>query len=503
MSYSFERHINAFLWLSLISVTIFLLRELAKVFELWIKARHIPGPPCTSIYGHCRLISQSNFTDLISKSHEKYGPVVKLWSRPTQLLVSIKDKELIKEVLLKAEDKLPLTGRANYLGFGRSSLFISSFDKVEDRRKSLEVVLNESLLERGSSVPAKVVKSVLERVQTLMVDRGLDCETISQHLSFTIMGATLFGDVFLTWSKASVYIELLMKIAKDAYFLASYGVTHYWKQEFWTYQHLCTELKCLTQELIGQCRQKYESDSFERDFDGNHDMSHEPCAEIISMMFHGSLTMATIIGNILTRLVTHPEIQHKIHSEIIMVRKISQRHDQQGVGGLPFLLATVYESARLLPAGLFLQRCSFKHDLNLNNGMIIPAGAIFVVPIQLVQKDVSSWGNDASKFNPHRFLSRIEERCDADQKKSLAGDSSYIVKDPSENEAFLPFGSGIRACLGGKIAILEISTLFVSLLEQYEVRLQTGSERNPKSMVNNCVPRLLPNPKISFVKRQN
>lgn len=44
-----------------------------------------------------------------------------------------------------------------------------------------------------------------------------------------------------------------------------------------------------------------------------------------------------------------------------MVRKISQRHDQQGVGGLPFLLATLYESARLLPAGLFLQRCSLKH----------------------------------------------------------------------------------------------------------------------------------------------
>ncbi|CAA2970123.1 11-oxo-beta-amyrin 30-oxidase-like isoform X2 [Olea europaea subsp. europaea] len=373
MGYSFERHINAFLWLSLISVTTFLLRELAKVFKLWIKARHIPGPPCTSFYGHCRLISESNFTDLLSESHKKYGPVVKLWLRPTQLLVSIKDKELIKEVLLNAEDKLPLTGRASYLGFGRSSLFISSFDKVEDQRKSLEVELNASLLERGSSVPAKVVKSVLERVQTLVVDGGLHCETISQHLSFTLMGATLFGDVFLTWSKASVYIELLMKIAKHACFWSSYGVTRYWKQEFWTYQQLCSELKGLTQELIRQCRQKYESDSLERDFDRYH-MRHEPCAEMISMMFHGSLTMSTLIGNILTRLVTHPEIQHKIQSEIIMVRKISQRHDQQGVGGLPFLLATLYESARLLPAGLFLQRCSLKHALlfspiTSNNGL--------------------------------------------------------------------------------------------------------------------------------------
>lgn len=63
----------------------------------------------------------------------------------------------------------------------------------------------------------------------------------------------------------------------------------------------------------------------------------------------------------------------------------------------------------------------FNEDMSLNNGIIIPAGAVLVVPIQLVQMDVSSWGNDARKFNPYRFLSRIEERCDADQKKSLAG----------------------------------------------------------------------------------
>ena len=67
---------------------------------------------------------------LLSESHNKYGSVVKLWLGPTQLLVSIKDPVLIKEMLLKAEDKLPLTGRAFQLAFGPSSLFSSSFDKV-------------------------------------------------------------------------------------------------------------------------------------------------------------------------------------------------------------------------------------------------------------------------------------------------------------------------------------------------------------------------------------
>lgn len=55
---------------------------------------------------------------------------MKLWLGPTRLLVSIKDPKLIREMLLKAEDKLPLTGKAFHLAFGRPSLFAASFDKV-------------------------------------------------------------------------------------------------------------------------------------------------------------------------------------------------------------------------------------------------------------------------------------------------------------------------------------------------------------------------------------
>lgn len=70
------------------------------------------------------------FSEVLAESHEKYGSVVKLWLGPTKLLVSIKEPALIKEMLSKAEDKLPLTGRAFRLAFGQSSLFASSFDRV-------------------------------------------------------------------------------------------------------------------------------------------------------------------------------------------------------------------------------------------------------------------------------------------------------------------------------------------------------------------------------------
>ncbi|KAL0300026.1 UNVERIFIED_CONTAM: cytochrome [Sesamum calycinum] len=414
-----EREINAFLWLSLITVTAFLLWKLAKVFEFWAKARAIPGPPCPSVYGHCHLISRSNLTDILYKCHEKYGGAVRLWLGPNQLLVSIKDTELINEVLTKAEDKLPLTGRAFRLAFGKSSFFVSSFDKkyvVLSIRLYLCKIMRLTVDDEG---PSKGSPSAIGpyfywvyglwrfryRAQSTMAKGGIDCEMLSQHLAFTFLGATIFGDVFLTWPKATLYEELLMKIAKDACFWASYGVAPFWKQEFWKYQDSCAKLKSLTQELIKECRQDSKSD-FLLDFDGHDDMRCEPCGEIISLMFHGSLTMASLIANILTRLVTHLDIQDKIHSEIVMAQITGRRPDQQNVDIMPNLMATIYESVRLLPAGPLLQRCSLQHDLKLRNGMVIPAAAIIVVPVQLVQTDCSNWGNDAGKFNPYRFLSR-------------------------------------------------------------------------------------------------
>lgn len=44
-----------------------------------------------------------------------------------------------------------------------------------------------------------------------------------------------------------------------------------------------------------------------------------------------------------------------------MARKGSMKQDQINVDKMVLLLATIYESARLVSAGSLLQRCSLKH----------------------------------------------------------------------------------------------------------------------------------------------
>lgn len=464
------------------------------------------------------------------KSHERYGSIVKLWLSPTQLLVSMKEPSLINEMLSKAADKLPLTGRVYRLAFGPSSFFVSSFERVKRGRESLAMELNGKLLEKANLMTDRVLDSVMERIRDKMDKGTLDCGLFSQHMAFSILGATLFGDAFFAWSKANVYEELIIRIAKDACFWASYSVPPFWKRGYWKYQHLCTKLKSLTQDIVQQCRTNYKLfcqsgihySSIMRGLEAASDITYsigtlkleklglqepighlnvrdEPCGNVMGLMFHGCLTTTALIANILARLVMHPEIQDKIYSEIIMARRQSGKLNKQDISQMHLLFATVYESARLLPAGPLLQRCSLKEDLQLKNGLSIPSGAMLVAPIQLVQMDESSWGNDARQFNPYRFLSKAEMKSEFD--KSYSEEGSYTISDPLKNAAFLPFGSGMRACVGQKFAVLGIASIFSSLLERYEIRPVPGSALDPKPLMINCVLQLVPSPKIVFVPR--
>lgn len=53
----------------------------------------------------------------------------------------------------------------------------------------------------------------------------------------------------------------------------------------------------------------------------------------------------------------------QISSELNTAQKGPVKDHQKNVDNMPLLLATIYESARLLPAGPLLQRCSLKQGI--------------------------------------------------------------------------------------------------------------------------------------------
>ncbi|WVZ66876.1 hypothetical protein U9M48_016039 [Paspalum notatum var. saurae] len=522
-----QRGTNALLWAGLLAVTWLLLLRVAALLRLWALGSRIPGPHALLADPGLAAVLRTggDIAGFLSKLHDSYGPVVRLWVGPSQLLVSVKDPTLVKEVLTKAEDKLPLTGRTYNLACGRLGLFVSSFVKVKSTRESLKIFLNEKLTVGAGQSSFKIFDTVMDRISSINSKDSLDSRSLSHHMAFNIIGATLLGDAFFDWSDAVTYEELLMLVAKDGCFWASYAVCPFWNPSYRRYQNLCAKLKILTEKIIRKSRDKKSSlrhfdqgsylkskgavkDSkigvldetmagqfFRGAAQGPLSSEEEICGNIMGLMLHGISTSGNLIDNILTRLVLFPKLQEQLHVEIVSVCNGSPELEVDDVLRMQFLLATVCESARLLPAGPLLQRCSLQHDLTLGSGITVPAGAILVVPLPLVQMDASVWGNDANQFNPHRFLKK-----DIDLGAPKGSNGINLFTKLVKTESFLPFGSGSRACVGQKFVILAISMLIANLLRKYEVQPHPSMSREMDSGSSHF--NHLPNPNIILTKRR-
>ncbi|CAD6216893.1 unnamed protein product [Miscanthus lutarioriparius] len=510
-----RRGTNALLWAGLLAVTWVLLLRVAALLRLWALGSRIPGPRALLAEPGLAAILRNggDITGFLSKLHGRYGPVVRLWVGPSQLFVSVIDPTLVKEVLTKAEDKLPLTGRTYNLACGKLGLFVSLFQKVKSTRDSLKIFLNEKLTVGADQSSFKIIDAVLNRVNTIMSKDFMDTRSFSQHMAFNIIGATLLGDAFFDWSDAAAYEELLMLVAKDGCFWASYAIPPFWRPSYRRYRTLCAKLKILTESVIRKSRQNSSLNHFDQrsclKSEGTDPNTHVLDNIMASHCLHGAAggplnSEEEIFGNIIgfdvAWLVLFPELQDQLHAEIVSVSNESSKLEVDDLLRMQVLLATLCESARLLPAGPLLQRCSLKHDLRLGSGITVPARSTLVVPLHLVQMDASVWGDDADQFNPHRFLKK-----DVDIGEILGAPKGSnrinIFSECAKTESFLPFGSGSRECVGQKFVVLAISMLIASLLRSYEVQPHPSLSKEMDTAVDSSHLHL-PNPKIILTKRR-
>ena len=172
---------------------------------------------------------------------------------------------------------------------------------------------------------------------------SLDCRYFSKHMAFNIIGATLFGEVFFDWSDAAAYEELLMIVAKDGCFWASYAVPPFWKSGYRKYRNLCAKLKILTEgiirksidrnSLLNDLRSCKKSEEVTKDpvrctslldgtisgcclhgpIEGPLSSQEEICGNIVGLMLHGISASANLVSSILARLVLYPKLKDQVH----------------------------------------------------------------------------------------------------------------------------------------------------------------------------------------------
>jgi cytochrome P450 len=171
-----------------------------------------------------------------------------------------------------------------------------------------------------------------------------------------------------------------------------------------------------------------------RDEDGTPLTDRELRDELMTLLVAGHETTATALAWTLERLVRHPDVLARLRAE-------------QQEGGGEYLEATIKETLRLRPVVPGVIR-RLQRPLEIG-GWSLPAGVHIAPSIYLIHRRADVYP-EPEAFRPERFLERT----------------------PSTYE-WLPFGGGIRRCLGASFALYEMRIVLGTILRRAE--LQTTS----------------------------
>nr|QWK52383.1 cytochrome P450 96A4-1 [Isatis tinctoria] len=156
-------------------------------------------------------------------------------------------------------------------------------------------------------------------------------------------------------------------------------------------------------------------------------------------------------------LSKNPEAMTKIRQEI---NEKMPKFDSADLDKLVYLDGAVYETLRLYPSVPFNHKSPAKPDV-LPTGHRVDKNWKIVISIYAVGRMKSIWGDDAEDFRPERWISH----------------DGMLRHEPSYK--FLAFSAGPRSCLGKKLTFLQIKTVAVEIIRNYDIKVVDGHKTEP------------------------
>ncbi len=198
-----------------------------------------------------------------------------------------------------------------------------------------------------------------------------------------------------------------------------------------------------------------------RDEDGQRMTDAELRDELVTLLLAGHETTATSVAWALERLVRHPDKLARLMSEI----------DAAGEGGgEEYMTAVVNETLRVRPVVPLVVRM-LTQELQVGSFML-PAGTRVVPSIYLTNRNPRVY-EDPKEFRPERFV-------DATGGRAINPFS------------WIPFGGGIRRCIGASFAQMEMKVILRTMLGELQPRVPDGRGRRRGELVRRRAITLVP-----------
>jgi cytochrome P450 family 135 len=162
--------------------------------------------------------------------------------------------------------------------------------------------------------------------------------------------------------------------------------------------------------------------------------------ELLTLLVAGHETTATALAWAVERLIRHPD-------------KLARLREEVEAGEEAYLTATIQETLRLRPViVIVIRRLTEAIELG---GYELPAGLNVVPSIHLVHRDPTIYP-EPDRFRPERFL-----------------------ETPPGTYTWIPFGGGVRRCIGAAFAQQEMAIVLRELVARRTIRPTDPAAERP------------------------
>jgi cytochrome P450 len=419
---------------------------------------HAPvAPGRVPFLGHALAFRDDPLSFLTSLS--ALGPFVKVYLGP-QVAYAVTSPALVHQMLVRdaaAYDKGRLFDKLKSLT--GNGLITASGDFHLRQRRLMSPVFHRPMM-------ARYAETILARTSEMMSEWSagahVDLQRAANDLTLRIGVSTLFSSMI---SKAAVNeLEeclpvvlrgiLARTVLPDVVFRAPVPA-------FRRYDEAETRIREVIDELIRAYRAdgRNHGDVLSlmlsvRDDETGHAMTDEEIRdEVLTLVLAAAETTSSVLASVFYRLSEHPDVLARVTEELDLVLQ-GRPIGLEDVARLEYLQQVLHEVLRLdMPADMFMRRSVIPTRLG---DVDIPSGTELLFSIPALHRDSTVYP-DPERFDPDRWSETTAAR----------------RRPPG---SYLPFGAGIRGCIGRPLALVELAVIAGTVLSRWRFSAPPGFE---------------------------
>lgn len=385
----------------------------------------------------------------------RYGPIMTMPVLSLGNVAIVSDPELAKQVFTAPPDVLlggEGVGPAAAV-YGSGSMFVQEEPEHLRRRKLLTPPLHGAAL--SGYVPI-MRNSARAAMHSWPVDRPFEMLKAARALTLDVIVRVTFGvDDPEEVRRLGRPFERLLNLGVSEQLTARYALRHLGALRVWPQRTRANrEIDDVVLPLIARRREDSrlgeQADILSllmcaRGGDGERLSDSEIRDDLITLMLAGHETTATTLAWIFDLLLHHPDALRRVRDEAMS-------------GEEAFTTAVIHETLRVRPPAPFTARVAAQPFPI--GGYLVEAGTRIVVHIIAINRNPDTY-KCPNEFCPERFLGTRPE--------------TY---------AWVPFGGGVKRCLGAAFSMRELITVLHTLLREGEF---SAVDEEPERIVRRSI----------------